>query len=331
MLNATATGLNITTETFLVNPGWLLNAIFWLPSVVFGLPCNLFVMLLSNKTKELGNFCFAINILSLVNIMHCCSRGVVVIYYFIHQLLFLETSLISCTFVSIFLSKCFGFYIVFCIPILSGYRVVLLCTKHGEYYLTKRNLCIAVSVIFLFPTASIIGLVIKIITDTGLDFDSMCSFRYSDRGCLWCSNITTYGAYVSYALSFIFAILLFVHLFRSFRKIDPHINKQSIKRHRDELGILLCIAVHTVIPVLLTIPSKSIRLFQSLGFNQMSYTFATALYNYNPLFDAILIIICVKPYRRAVLRLVRMGNSNLTVNSKTIRTTTKPSLRMKRI
>jgi hypothetical protein len=292
---------NVMEDSFSVSSDWLIDGILWTPSVLLGLPANIIVILLSGReTQTLGNFRLAIGALSIVNSLHCLARAIILLFYFSHYFIAWKTTLISCTLISNFFYKWLGFYIAFFIPLLSGYRFVLLCLKNGEKCLTKTNLSIAIAVIVTLPTAIIFGRFFELLHVMKIDTDAICSFKHSDRGCIWCVNFVTYTSYCLYALSLIFSTFLFVHLWRSFRKVGSH--EFSSRRLSDEIAILACIIIQSVIPIILTLPTNESQFLRSIGFDRVGMAFAGTLYNYNPLFDALLTVAFVKPYRRAVLR-----------------------------
>uniref|UniRef100_A0A914WI32 Uncharacterized protein n=1 Tax=Plectus sambesii TaxID=2011161 RepID=A0A914WI32_9BILA len=127
----------------------------------------------------------------------------------------------------------------------------------------------------------------------------------------WCEPLYQYGVYASYGLSVLLSVLLFIHLYRSFRKV--HVNGQR-RRLRDEVAILAGIILQILVPLTLTVPSKGKSILRAIGINlQVDKDIFQAIYNYNPLCDAIFVFIFVKPYRRAFLRLAHLGVRESTI------------------
>uniref|UniRef100_A0A914XF08 G-protein coupled receptors family 1 profile domain-containing protein n=1 Tax=Plectus sambesii TaxID=2011161 RepID=A0A914XF08_9BILA len=298
---------------FFVDDKWYPIGLIWLPSVVLGLPANALVIILGLQAQTLGNFRFAINAITVINLLHLTARAIVLLHYFSHLLLSLKTSVIECSIMGNALDQWAGYYIVYYIPLLALYRYILLCMKHGDIFLSKkRNIWFMIMIAAIIPTVYVMAKLYGMIVLRKIQNDEMCPFKYDDNLCSkWCEPLYQYGVYASYCLSVLLSVLLFIHLYRSFRKV--HVNGQR-RRLRDEVAILAGIILQILVPLALTVPSKGKSILRAMGINlQVDKDIFQAIYNYNPLCDAIFVFIFVKPYRRAFLRLAHLGVRESTI------------------
>uniref|UniRef100_A0A914X5C7 G-protein coupled receptors family 1 profile domain-containing protein n=1 Tax=Plectus sambesii TaxID=2011161 RepID=A0A914X5C7_9BILA len=314
--NTTSTFSSVVTDKdlasgFLVNQSWYYMGLIWIPSVIFGLTANILVIFLGRHAQSLGNFCFAISAVAFVNTLHLLARLFILVYYYSHLWLSLKMSLIECSIVGNIFDQYVGYYIVFYIPILALYRYIFLCIKNGPLFLSKkRNVGLIIVIAAVIPTVYVFGKLYGMIVERKVEPEDMCPYKYDDNLCsFWCDRLYNYGVLASYSLSLLLCVLLCVHLYRLFRKVQGN-NQGQRRTLRDEVRILIGVILHMLVPLSLTILVRGKLLLRVIGYEiTVDSNIAHAVYNYNPLCDAILTILSVNPYRRAFVRLAHLSGS----------------------
>jgi hypothetical protein len=167
---------NLTQLSFHVQDQWLFEAILLTPGALLGFFMNIIVLYLGTKSPILGNFCFVINTVAVVNAIYCLASGITLLFYFTYRFLHLDTSLIQCTLVGN-LSAYVSYFIIVFIPVIGAYRCVSLCVKMWKKYLSKENILLALCVLAVIPSVIVVGRITKMLSDMSVNNDTICGYR----------------------------------------------------------------------------------------------------------------------------------------------------------